>query len=182
MSVDGGLLAIASAVLRHNKFSVMSEHLHGADTGWVLAENDLFIVAVAAGPDLDELRRVESFAAPELIERLSQSEGVGGKRWDAYLVLIASSTIDAPADAKELVAIEYNTRGVRRLVAVGVEPTEEDVRRVLRPFMPLPVPPPGGLSDAFQDLSEQLVLNGVESEDAQRMVAAFQDRGHLNDV
>jgi hypothetical protein len=182
MSVDGGLLAIASDVLRQNEFSVMSEHLHGADTGWVLAENDLFIVAVAAGPDLDELRRVESFAAPELIERLSQSEGVGGKRWDAYLVLIASSTIDAPDDAKELVAIEYNTRGVRRLVAVGVEPTEEDVRRVLRPFMPLPPPLPGGLSDAFQDLSEQLVLNGVESEDAHRTVAAFQDRGHLNDV
>lgn len=143
---------------------------------------DLFIVAVVAGPDPGELRRLESFAAPELIRRLSQSKGVGGKRWDAYLVLLARLAGEAADEARELVAIGYNTRGVRRLVAVGVEPTEDNVRSVLRPFMPLPAPAPGGLADAFEDLAEQLALNGVDSDDARRMVAAFQDRGHLSDV
>ncbi len=182
MNGDEGLLSTASSVLRQNGFAVMAEHLHEADSGWVLAESDLFIVAVVAGPDLDELRRLESFAAPELINRLIHTEGVGGKRWDAYLVLLARRAGDAADEAPELVAIEYNTRGVRRLVAVGVDATEENVRRVLRPFMPLPPPTPGGLADAFQDLTEQLAVNGVDADDARRMVAAFQDRGHLNDV
>jgi hypothetical protein len=148
----------------------------------VLAESDLFIVAVAAGPNLEELRRLESFAAPELLRRLSEAENVGGKRWDAYLVLIARHAANAPDEAKELVAIGYNTRGVRRIVAVGVEPTDEELRRVLRPFLPLPTPTPGGLADAFDDLAEQLALNGVEPEEARRIVTAFQDRGHLGDV
>lgn len=182
MTGDEGLLTQAGTVLRANGFSVTAEHLVEADSGWVLAENELFIVAVVAGSDLLELRRLESFAVPELIDRLKRAEGVGGKRWDAYLVLLGRRAGDASDEARHLVAIEYNTRGVRRLVAVGVEPTEESVRGVLRPFMPLPPPTPGGLADALQDLAEQLTLNGVEPDDAHRMVAAFQDTGHLSDV
>ncbi len=94
------------------------------------------------------------------------------------------SSLDAPgaADASQLVDMEYDTRGVRRLIAVAVEPTDDDIRRVLRPFIPLPPPAPGGLSDAFTDLREQLVLNGVGDEDARRVVSAFQVKGHLRDV
>ncbi len=183
---DGGrsrhLLAAASSILRQNHFDVQSESLEGAETGWLLAESELFIVAVAAAEDLRGLREVEAFAVPELIERLRSAEGVGGKRWDAYLVLMSSLGTDDPGDARQLVEIEYNTRGVRRLVALAVEPTDDDIRRVLRPFVGLPAPAHGGLADAFTDLEEQLVLNGVDEADAHRIVVAFQDKGHLNDV
>lgn len=186
MSMDGrstpGLLVEAARVLSENGFAVINEPLDGADTAWVLAENDLFIVAVAAAQDVDDLRRVESFAAPELIDRLSASRDVGGKRWDAYLVLVSPRDIDEPSDTRGLVDMEYNTHGVRRLVSVAVEPTKEDLRRVLRPFIPLPPPTPGGLDDAFDDLREQLVVNGVEEPEAERIVRVFQDRGHLDDV
>jgi hypothetical protein len=175
------LLAAASSVLRQNDFDVLSETLQGADTAWLLAESELFIVAVAAALDLDELRAVEAFAASELIERLSSAEGIGGKRWDAYLVLMASQDFD-PGDASRRADIEYNTRGVRRLVAVAVEPTGEDIRRVLRPFIALPAPAHDGVADAFVDLEEQLVLNGVGEDDAGRIVLAFRERGHLGDV
>jgi len=186
MSVDDSsgarLLAEAAGLLRENGFAVRSERLDRADIAWVLAESDLFIVAVAAARDLADLRRVESFAAPELVGRLGTSDGVGGKRWDAYLVLVSSRALEEPAAARDLVDMEYDTHGVRRLVSVAVEPTKDDLRRVLRPFIPLPPPTPGGLNDAFEDLHEQLVVNGVEAPEAQRVVAAFQDRGHLDDV
>lgn len=176
------LLAAAAKVLRQNGFAVGIEALEGAPSGWLLAESDLFIVAVAAAPDLNDLRRMESFAAPELIERLAAEPGVGGKRWDAYLVLMASEDADSADDARKLIDIEYDTRGLRRLVAVAVEPTVDDLRRVLRPFIPLPPPSPTGLTDALDELQAQLVLNGVADKDAARVLAAFQDRGHLNDV
>ena len=139
-------------------------------------------MAVAAAESLEELREVESYAAPELVERLRSAEGLGGKRWDAYLVLMASLNADAPEDARQLVDIEYNTRGLRRLVAVAVEPTEDDLRRVLRPFISLPTPVSGGLSDALADLEQQLVVNGVDEVEAHRVVVAFQEKGHLGDV
>lgn len=176
------LLAAAGSVLRQNRFDVQQEALQGAGAGWLLAESELFIVAVAAAENLEELREVESFAAPELVERLRSAERLGGKRWDAYLVLMASLSADAPEDARQLVDIEYNTRGVRRLVAVAVEPTEDDLRRVLRPFISLPAPVSGGLSDAFADLEQQLVINGVDEVEAHRVVVAFQEKGHLSDV
>jgi hypothetical protein len=176
------LLATATDVLRQQGFTVTTESLDGVETGWALAESELFILAVAAARDLEGLRQVESLAAPELIGRLGPSAGIGGKRWDAYLVLICGEDADTPDEARALVDIQYDTLGVRRLVAVGVEPTGEDIRGVLRPFLPLPPPSPEGLTDAFEGLQEQLVLNGVDESESQRIVAAFQDRGHLNDV
>lgn len=175
------LLGVARDVLASNGFNVKSEPLEGTTSDWVLAESDLFIVAVAAAGDLQGLREVESFAAPELIERIS-TQGSGGKRWDAYLVLVTNRAATQPDDARALVDMEYDTRGVRRLVEVAVEPTMDDLRRVLRPFMPLPPAAEEGATDAFADLTEQLVLNGVVEGDASRIVAAWQTKGNLDDV
>lgn len=176
------LLATATTILRQHEFAVSTESLQGVEQGWALAESELFVIAVATAPDLKGLRDVESVAAPELIGRLGANEALGGKRWDAYLVLICSEGADRPAEARTLADIEYDTHGVRRLVAVGVEPTSEDIRRVLRPFLPLPPPSPEGLAGAFEGLQEQLVLNGVADAEARRIVAAFQDRGDLSHV
>ena len=181
-SSSSALLSAAGSVLRENGFDVGTESLEGTPSVWLLAESELFVVGVAAATDLEELRQVEAFAAPQLIRRLAPDHGVRGKRWDAYLVLMASRRADEPDDARKLIDIEYDTRGLRRLVAVAVEPTSEDIRRVLRPFIPLPEPAPEGLSDAYADLQEQLVVNGVDDDEATRLVAYFRDRRHLDDV
>jgi hypothetical protein len=179
---SSALLSAAGSVLRENGFDVGTELLEGTDSGWLLAESELFVVGVAAATDLERLREVEAFAAPQLIQRLSPEHGVQGKRWDAYLVLMATRSADEPNDARKLIEIEYDTRGLRRLVAVAVEPTSGDIRRVLRPFIPLPEPAPDGLTDAYADLRDQLVVNGVEDDEATRLVAFFKDWRHLDDV
>lgn len=177
---QGDLLDAASEVLQGNGFEVKSEGLRGTSFDWVLAESDLFVVAVTAAQDLAGLREVESFAVPELLERVAKSEA-GAKRWDAYLVLVTSTEATEPDDARALVDIEHDTRGVRRLVEVALEPTPDELRRVLRPFMPLPPAAEEGLASAFDDLEEQLVVNGVAADAAHRVVAVWQDRGHLNE-
>lgn len=179
---SSSLLAAAGSVLRQHQFDVQQEALHGSGASWLLAESELFIIAVAAAEDLKDLLEVESFAAPELVGRLRAAEGLGGKRWDAYLVLIASLQADTAEDARQLADTEYNTREVRRLVSVAVEPTEDDIRRVLRPFIGLPAPTPGGASDTFSELEQQLVVNGFDTVEAHKIVAAFQEKGHLGDV
>lgn len=176
------LLAAATALLKANGFDVVNEPLAGAGAGWVLAESDLFVVAVAAAGDFDGLRHLESLAAPELLKRLNATTDLGAKRWDAYLVLMASRELDEAADATFAADMTYDTRGLRRLVAASVQPTDEGLRRVLRPFMPLPTPAPQGLPDPYQDLEEQLVVNGVGSEQAHLVVTAFRNQGHLEDV
>lgn len=173
------LLSEAARVLQGNDFAVVSELLEGteAETQWVLAESDLFIIAVVAAQDLSELRKVEAWAAPGLVERITQRQA-GSKRWDAYLVLMTQGTVDDD-DARKLVDLEYDTKGVRRVVAVDMEPTNADVRRVLQPFLPLGEHSGAELQDAFRDLEDQLVVHGVDSTEAQEMVAMFRSQGDL---
>ncbi len=175
------LLEVASRVLAGNGFTVATEVLDVSSTPWLLAENDLFIVSVAAGLAMEDLRRIEPVAAQALLDRVASS-AAGTKRWDAYLVLIAPQRADNAVHARQLIDLQYDTRGLRRLVALDVQPTNEDVKRVLRPFIPLPPTQPDTVDDAFNDLREQLVVNGVTRSEAERMVNAFLDRGNLEDV
>jgi hypothetical protein len=114
------------------------------------------------------------------VERIA-TPSVGAKKWDAYLVLLAEEIIDDPVQTRQLVELQYNTRGVRRLVATGVS-DRASIAYVLRPFLPLPRPVPGGLSDSLSGLTDQLVLNGIERDKAERYVAAFAQTGNLDDV
>lgn len=106
---------------------------------------------------------------------------MGAKRWDAYLVVLSEELVDDPDEARQLVELQYDMRGVRRLVATGVT-DRALVVEALRPFLPLPRPIPGGLSDALTDMVDQLTLNGIEQARAERYVAAFGETGNLDDV
>ena len=177
---ESPLLADAEAILVESSFTAKREYISAASALWLLAENEFFVVGVIATRLLEDAQRIEPFAAAELLSRVTDP-GVGAKRWDAYVVLLAEEVIDDPQVTRELVELQYDTRGVRRLVATGV--TERDlVARALRPFLPLPEPHPGGLSDAFGDLADQLELNGIEQSKARRYVATFAETGALDGV
>lgn len=125
-----------------------------------------------AGRGIADLELLESHAAPELSEMLAHGD-LGPKRWDAYLVLMASGDSDERGN-REVIDLQYNTRSLRRIVALGVSADEEAVLTVLATFMPLPEPPSGGLTSAFTDLIEQLVINGVDRESAESAVDGYQ--------
>jgi hypothetical protein len=174
------LLDEADAVMREVGFSTQFGVFSSADTPWLLAEDEFFLVAVIASGTLEAAQRAESFAAAELLDRLD-ARNVGAKRWDAYMVLLLEESVDDAERTREVAELQYNTRGVRRLVAAGVT-DRESLAVALRPFLPLPRPEPGGLSDALADMADQLTLNGVDPEKSPRYVAVFAQTGSLDDV
>jgi hypothetical protein len=177
---DYPLLADAESVLAGASFAMRREWLADEDTPWLLAENEFFLIAAVATDTLEDAYRAEAFGAAELLNRISATR-VGAKRWDAYLVILAKELVDDPASTRQLAEMQYDTRGVRRLVATGIVDLAT-VTQALRPFLPLPEPVAGGLSDALADLRDQLSLNGIAESNAERYVAAFSETGDLDDV
>lgn len=176
---DPALVAFARRVLAARGFRVRESQLPGlGDTPWLLAESELFVLAVVAGRGLEDLQILESYAAPALSELLVGAD-LGAKRWDAYLVLLASGD-SAERGRRAVLDLQYNTRALRRIVVLGVSADEDAVLAALTTFVPLPDPPSGGLSSAFDELIEQLVINGVAHEIAEAAVAAYRLTGSIH--
>ncbi|HZW43607.1 MAG TPA: hypothetical protein VFF32_04330 [Dermatophilaceae bacterium] len=154
LQFDPALLGLAHRVLKRRGFLVREGALRGlADAPWLLAESDDFVLAVVAGRGIADLELLESHAAPELGEMLAQGD-LGPKRWDAYLVLMASGDSDERGN-REVVDLQYNTRALRRIVALGVSADEEAVLSVLATFMPLPDPPSADVPHFSGELSRR---------------------------
>lgn len=179
LQFDPALLGLAQRVLKRRGFLVREGALSGlSNAPWLFAESDDFVLAIVAGRRLPDLELLESHAAPEFSEMLTHAD-LGPKRWDAYLVLVASGDSDERGN-REVVDLQYNTRSLRRIVALGVSADEDAVLNVLATFMPLPDPPSGGLTSAFTELIEQLVINGVDRESAESAVEGYR-RESMND-
>jgi hypothetical protein len=177
---ESPLLRDADATLTDAGFLTRVEAIPQAESSWLLAENEFFVIAIVAAPTLDEAKRIEAFASAELLQRTSSLD-VGGKLWDAYLVILCEELVVDPEAMRQLVAMQYDMRGVRRLVATSVT-DRGPVVEALRSFLPLPPPMPGGLSDVFAALIDQLDLNGVDREDAGHYVTVFAETGSLDEA
>ena len=108
-------------------------------------------------------------------ELLAEAD-LGAKRWDAYLILLASGGSDERG-RRAVLDLQYNTRALRRIVALGVAADEDAVVSAPSTFMPLPDPPSGGLTAAFDDLIEQLVVNGIDRYRAHAAITAYRKSG-----
>jgi hypothetical protein len=176
---DPGLLAVARRVLTQHSFRVKEGPLEGAEgVTWLLAESDYFLLGLVAGQSFDDLLVLEGFVAGALGALFETSE-LGPKRWDSYVVLLASSGTDQRG-APDVVRLQYNTRSLRRLVALGTPAHDDTVAQALATFLPLPEPPQGGLPSAFDELVAQLVINGVPEEQANSAVSNYRASRSLN--
>jgi hypothetical protein len=172
VSADPRLLSIARRVLDEHRFRVQENQLGGLDdAAWLLAESEYFVLGVVAGQTFEDLAVLEGYVAAALGELLRGSD-LGAKRWDSYVVLLASSGADQRG-SPNVVQLQYNTRSLRRLISLGTAPHEDAVAGALATFLPLRDPPPGGLPSAFDELVEQLVINGITDEHAAAAVASY---------
>jgi hypothetical protein len=174
--------SIARDILTEAGYAVRAEPIPGTKDEWLLAENDLFALALVAGKDTRRLRELDSLVAPHLIEQMD-SRTVGAKRWDLYLVLLSAMGSEQ-AGAPELVELQYDTKGLRRVVAVDIDVGAgniEDMTRALQPFLPLPDVPRAGLTDALLEMVDQLEVNGIDRSAATKYVNRFSDTGGLDD-
>jgi len=176
---DSRLLSVARRVLDYHHFRVQEARVSRVDdAAWLLAENEYFVLGVTAGETFDDLLVLEGYVAAALGERL-HSDGLGAKRWDSYVVLLASAGADQRGQP-DVVRLQYNTRSLRRLVCLGTAAHEDAVASALATFLPLPDPPPGGLPSAFDELIQQLVINGIPPDRAAGAVANYRATGAVD--
>lgn len=179
VNADPRLLSVARRVLDRHHFRVQETQLDGLDdVTWLLAESEYFVLGVAAGQTFDDLLVLEGYVAAALGELL-QGSVLGAKRWDSYVVLLASSGADQRG-RPGVVRLQYKTRSLRRLVCLGTAAHEDAIAGALATFLPLPDPPPGGLPSAFDELVQQLVLNGIPGEQAADVVARYRATGGID--
>jgi hypothetical protein len=172
VNIDPRLVVMARRILERHRFRVEERQLEGLeDAAWLLAESEYFILSVAAGVALDDVLLLEGYVA-DALGRLVQDERLGAKRWDSYVVLLASSGAEERG-RPDVVRLQHNTRSIRRLVALGTAAHEEAVAAALATFLPLPEPPVEGLRPPFDELTEQLILNGVGAEQAKAAVQSY---------
>jgi hypothetical protein len=172
VNAEPQLLSVVRRVLAQHGFRLEEfqlDELVGAS--WLLAESESFVLGVVTGKTFDDLLVLEGYVSAALGQRLRDGD-IGAKRWDSYVVLLTSAGKDQRG-RPEVVRLQYNTRSLRRLVALGVAAHEDAVSGALATFLPLPEPPPGGLPSSFDELVTQLVINGISEDEAASLVATY---------
>jgi hypothetical protein len=177
---DPDLLQLASEVLLEAGFAL--EEIE-AEARLVLAENQYFLVAIAATPTIEQLLIAESLTESILARRLSESD-VGAKVWDVYVVLLTQErSLESESSARALYQINYDTSRVRRLARDGVPPTIAGVRAALAPFVaPRGISEPSVTADPLALLRVELQSSGVSVDLSSRAVAAFEQGASLADI
>lgn len=182
-------------------FSLLEEHLRLAEeilrrasfaTSWIelsgkwrilVAENDYFVLGVAAAPTLRDLLSAEEALSVTFVNQLAD-RAAGPKQWDAYLVLMTPELLSGSKEAtSELVALNYDTRYLRRLAHVGVQAAANSIESALRPFLPLPIG--RDLESAVDPLSllqAELPHFGVTPEKAAQAVENYRSAGTIDDA
>lgn len=102
-----------------------------------LFENEYSIVGLVAFETCGDLLKSWPDVQGTLVDVISHYIGSQeSKSWDGYLVLLTPGLATSSVDAIE--AVRYNTTRLRKLVATGDDlKLSADVRRVLRPLLPL---------------------------------------------
>ncbi|WP_146184991.1 hypothetical protein [Agromyces badenianii] len=177
---DADLLQLASDVLLEAGFAL--ETIDG-EPRLVLAENQYFLVAIAATPTIEQLLVAESLTESVLAHRLSESD-VGAKVWDVYVVLLTQErSLESESSARALYQINYDTSRVRRIARDAVPPTIDGVRAALAPFVaPREITEPSVTADPLALLRVELQSSGVSADLSSRAVAAFEQGASLADI
>jgi len=181
--LNDNLLGTAAMILRNSGYVTKLITVPELTASLLLAENQNFLLASAAAPTLAEMLRMEKSASIEVANLVARAVA-GPKQLDTYLVLLTPD--QSPEDKQTvaaLFAINYNTRYLRRLVNVGISPTEDSLRRALKTFLPPPrVTEFAKESDPLAHLEKELLRHGITIDDAADAVASFRATGLLYHV
>jgi hypothetical protein len=174
------LLSTAAAELASGGFDTRIGDLAPSGHAWLLAENELFLLGVVVEDGISDLAEIEPYASTQLMELVDRGDAQS-KRWDVYLVLLS---LEIPTNSEEiqvLSQLEHNLRTLRRIVAVGVT-GEDELRVALAPFLPLKRAVGDLQVAALEALRDELIVNGVSVEVADRYISIFKEKGSLSDV
>ena len=178
---DQDLLALARAILESEDYVVEAVDEKGLEV--LVGENRYFIVSVVAVPTIAQLLIAEGIAERFLTAQMEEAD-LGPKVWDAYLILLTQERLpDGGEVTRDLFAINYDTRAIRRIAHSGVDPTLSAVRTALTPFVkPIELDDPEITRDPFELFSDALIRRGVEPGVVSRAIPAFKQGADLDDA
>lgn len=171
---DDELLELAQVVLESAGYATERSYVEGRDL--LLGENADNVLALASLVTVPQLLQWEPLVSRALSERLAEADA-GSKRWDAYIVLIcAQQSSEELTD--DLTEVTHNLRNLRRIVKVGVEPTNAGIARALRPLLPLPPPSSQStLIDPLERMRDLLERDGLDPQRVDEALEGFQILG-----
>jgi len=176
---DDELLRVAEQTLQEMQFTTEPARIQ--DIPCLLAENELFILAVVSTADVVGLAEVDEAMSLHFASEVAAAD-VAEKQWDVYLVLLTSGHLP-PDQSDMLYRLSYNTHYLRRLVRTDVVPTPAGLRSALRSFALMPEHTgTTDVGDALNDLEGALREHGVPPDTAQRAIASFRATGEVDDV
>jgi hypothetical protein len=163
--------------LRIAGYSIGRWKLNAADFEGCVAENAYFALAFQPFETWDQLRLA---AKPAELEVGSRMRGGSTKVWDTYLLLACQETLRTPQQLDQCVAIEYDTKRMRKLVAWGATNLSV-VDELVRPFLALErIQEIAQTRDPLKALGDKLIALGDDPQLVGRALTLFKETRSLD--
>jgi len=171
---DDELLELAEVVLKDVGYAIERRYVEGREL--LFAENADNVLALASMVTIPQLLEWEPLVSRALSARLANTDA-GSKLWDAYIVLICAQQSDEEL-TDDLTEVTHNLRNLRRIVKVGVVPTNAGIARALRPLLPLPPPSSQStLIDPLEQMRDLLERDRIDPQLVDEALEGFQILG-----
>lgn len=175
LPVDHPTMQAAADLLRDAGYLASPRQLEGTDLPLLVAESPYALGVLVAGDRWTEVEETVD-AAQIALANWSSRDDTSSRRWDLYVIVLLRYRPETPDEGAAIEQAEANTELARKIVRSHVV-DDEDLRRALRPLLPLLPVGRVAMPDVPAALEERLRVHGIEPDLAASAVAAFLQSG-----
>jgi hypothetical protein len=175
LAADHPTVQAAAELLRDAGYLVSPRPLDGVDTPLLVVESPYALGVLVAGDRWTDVEDTVD-AAQVALANWSSRDDTSSRRWDLYVVVLLRYWPETPQEGSAIERAEANTEIARKIVRSHVV-DNDDLRRALRPFLPLMPVGRVAMPDVPTALEERLRVHGIEPDLAASAVAGFLQTG-----
>ncbi len=175
LPADHPTMQSAADMLRDAGYLVSPRQMDGSDKPLLVAESPYALAVLVAGDRWSDVGDTVD-AAQVALANWSSRDDTSSRRWDLYVVVLLRHWPETPEEGAAIEQAEANTELARKIVRSHVADVD-DLRRALRPLLPLSPVGHVALPDLPATLEERLRVHGIEPELAASAVAGFLQGG-----
>lgn len=175
LPADHPTLQAAADLLREAGYVAAPRPLEGVEIPLVVAESPYALGVLVAGERWTDVEETVD-AAQVALANWSSRDDASSRRWDLYVVILLRHWPETPQEGAAIEQAEANTELARKIVRSHVV-DDDDLRRALRPLLPLVPVGRVAMPDVSVALEERLRVHGIEPQLAASVVAGFLQSG-----
>lgn len=175
MPTDHPTMEAAADLLRDGGYLVAARQLEGTDEPLLVAESPYVLAVLIAGDRWADVQDTVD-AAQVALANWSSRDDASSRRWDLYVVVLLRHWPETPQEGAAIERAEANTELARKIVRSHVA-DNDDLRRALRPLLPLTPVGHIAMPDVSAALEKRLRVHGIEPDLAATAVASFLQSG-----